>query len=118
MALALGAGVAPAQVPEQLLLQAQVGLELLVARRDLRLRLELLELRPELEANVADARQVLARVRQAVLGLAPALLVLGDARGLLEEDAQLLGLGLDDARDHALLDDRVGARTEPGAKEH
>ena len=53
----------------------------------------------------------------AVLGLAAALLVLGDARGLLEEHAQLLGLGLDDARDHALLDDRVGARPEARAEE-
>ena len=31
--------------------------------------------------------------------------------------AQLLGLGLDHARDHSLLDDRVGARAEPGAEE-
>ena len=51
------------------------------------------------------------------LGFAAALLVLGDARGLLEEHAQLLGLRLDDARDHALLDDRVAARAEAGAEE-
>src|SRR5262249_10558952 len=115
--IALGAGIAPAQVPEQVLLEAEVGLDLLVARSDLRLRLELLELRAKLQADVGDARQVLARVGEPVLGLAPALLVLGDAGPLLEEYAQFLGLCLDDARDHALLDDGVGARAEAGAEE-
>src|SRR5204863_3307151 len=52
-----------------------------------------------------------------VLGLATALLVLGDAGGLLEEQAQLLGLALDDAADRALADDGVGARPQAGAEE-
>ena len=92
-------------------------LQRLVLARDLGLAAELLELRLELAPDVVDAREVLARVGEAVLGLAPPLLVLGDARRLLEEDAQLLGLRLDHARDHALLDDRVGARAEAGAEE-
>ena len=55
VALTLCAGVAPAQVPEQVLFQTQVGLELLVPRRDLGLRFQLLELRAELEADIGDA---------------------------------------------------------------
>src|SRR5688572_19860478 len=117
VALALG-GIAPPQVPEQVLLELQVGVEFLVARRHLGLRVELLELRAELQADVGDARQVLARVGEAVLRLAAALLVARNARGLLEEHAQLLGLRLDHARDHPLLDDRVRARTQAGAEEH
>ncbi len=42
-------------------------------------------------ADVAQALEVLFRVRDAVLGLAAALLVLGDAGRLLDEAAQLLG---------------------------
>ena len=68
---------------------------------------------PSSTPDVLDARQILARVGEAAFGLLAALLVLRDARGLLEEDAQLLGLGLDDARDHPLLDDRIGARPRP-----
>ena len=118
MTLALGGGIAPAQVPQQLLLQLQVALQLLVTRRDLRLRVELLDLEPELEAYVGNAREVLARVGKPRLGFPPPLLVFGDAGGLFQKHAQLLGLRLDDARDHALLDDGVGARAEPGAEEH
>ena len=90
---------------------------LAVFGRDLRLRVELLELLAELDADVLDAREILARVGEPPFGLLAPLLVLGDAGGLLEEHAQLLGLRLDDARDHPLLDDRVGARPEPGAEE-
>ena len=61
--------------------------------------------------------EILARVGEPALGFPAALLVLRYAGRLLEEDAQLLGLRLDDARDHPLLDDRVGARTEAGAEE-
>ena len=78
---------------------------------------EVRELRLELGADVAHAGEVLARVLEAQLGLAAALAVFRNARGLLEEHAQLLGLGGDDARDHALLDDRVGARAQARAEE-
>jgi hypothetical protein len=56
-------------------------------------------------------------MRDAILGLAAALLVLGDAGRLFEEGAQLFGARFDHARDHTLLDDRVAARAEPGAEE-
>ncbi len=106
-----------AQQPQQALLFLAVGLQFLVLGRHHRLRLELLEVRAQFAHDVLDARQVLARVVQAVLGLAAALLVLRHAGGFLEEHAQLFGLGLDDPRDHALPDDRVGARPEAGAEE-
>src|SRR5690348_8021002 len=88
--------------PQQVLRLPEPGLELAVLGGDLRLRLELLQLIAELEADVLDAREVLARVGQASLRFLAPLLVLRYARGFLQEDAQLLGLGLDDARDHAL----------------
>ncbi len=62
-------------------------------------------------------QQVFPRVLQPQLGFAPPLAVFRHARRLLEENPQLLGLGLDHPRDHALLDDRVGARAQAGAEE-
>ncbi len=118
MALALGRRIAPAQEPQQVLLELQVGVVFPVARGHLGLRFELFELRAELEPDVADARQVVARVGEAVLGFPPALLVFRDPRSLLEKYAQLVRLGLDHPRDHALLDNGVGARAEAGAEEH
>ena len=89
----------------------------MVLAGDFGLRFELFHLAAEFEADVLDARQVLARVLEAVLGFLAPFLVLGDAGRLFEEDAQVVGLGLDDARDHALADDGVGARPEAGAEE-
>ncbi len=103
--------------PRQVLRLLQARLHLAVLGGDLRLVLEPLELAAEFDADVLDAREVLARVRDPALGLLAPLAVLGDARGLLEEHPELLGLRLDDARDHPLLDDRVGARPEAGAEE-
>src|SRR4030095_965508 len=51
------------------------------------------------------------------LGLLAPLPVFRNARRFLEEDAELLGLGLDHARDHSMLDDRVSARAEARAEE-
>src|SRR5690606_28375854 len=58
-----------------------------------------------------------ARVPDAGLGFLAPLLVLGDAGRFFQVDAQLLGLGVDHLRDHALLDDRVAARPEARAQE-
>src|SRR5690606_17379578 len=71
----------------------------------------------DLLAQVGQALEVLARVLDPVLGLAAALLVLGDAGGLLQVHAQVLRARLDDLADHALLDDRVAARPQAGAQE-
>ncbi len=110
-------GLAQARKGEEVLVERELRLQVLVLRRDLGLLAEARELGVELGADVAHARQVLARVLEPQLGLAAPLAVLGDAGGLLQEHPQLLGLGGDDPRDHALLDDRVGAGAEAGAKE-
>src|SRR5690606_21509261 len=75
------------------------------------------QLLAHLLAQVVEAVQVLARVPDAGLGLLAPLLVLRDAGGLFQVDAQFLGPGLDDLADHALLDDRVAARPQAGAQE-
>src|SRR5690554_1225312 len=92
-------------------------LELLIAAGRLRLAPEALELLVELLADVLQAPQVLLGAAHAVLGLPAALLVAGDAGGLLQGGAQLLGARLDQPRDHALADDRIGARAQAGAQE-
>lgn len=114
VALALGA----LEEPQLVLLLRGIALQRVVACGHLGLLLELLEIGVELAQDVLDAREVLARVAQAVLGLAAAFLVLRDARGFLEEQAQFLGLRFDDPADRALADDGVGARAQTGAEEH
>src|SRR5205807_2962774 len=116
--LALGRGVAAARMPKQVLPELQLRVVFLVARRYRGLRLELFQLRGKLAADVGEAREIAARVAEATLGFAAAFLVFRDSRRLLEEHAQLLGFRLDDARDRALLDDRVGPRTKARAEEH
>jgi len=98
-------------------LQLAALLQRAVLGGHLGLLLQLVEVAGQLAQDVFDARQVLARVLEAVLGLAAALLVLRDARGFLEEQAQFLGFGFDDAADRALADDGVGARAQAGAEE-
>ncbi|KDB51367.1 hypothetical protein X805_30560 [Sphaerotilus natans subsp. natans DSM 6575] len=116
--LLLAGGVAVLQEPELVQLERAGLLQVAEALRHLRLRLELAEIGIELAQDVLDPGQVLAGILQAALGLAAALLVLGDARSLLQEQAQLLGAALDDAADRALADDGVGARAQAGAQEH
>ncbi len=117
VSLRFGIGFVAAQKPQQVLFERPLGRKLVIPAGDLRLLFEPLDLAPELLADVAGARQILARIGQAMLGLAPPLLVLGHPGRLLEEHAQLLGLRLDDPGDHALLDDGVGPRAQPGAEE-
>ena len=114
----LGVGLAPSQQPQHLLLLVVRRLHVAIPRRNFGLLLEPLDLAIEFTQDVFDPRQVVARIAKPVLRLAPALLVLRDASRLLEEDPQLLGPCLDDARDHALADDGVGPRAEAGAEEH
>ena len=117
MAVAGLLGLAQPRKGEEILVERELRLQVLVFRRDLGLLAEARELGFELRSDVADARQVLARVLEPQLGLATPLAVLGNAGGLLQEHPQLLGLGGDDARDHALLDDRVGARAQARTEE-
>ena len=71
----------------------------------------------DLVAQVLQALQILARLSDAALGLAAPLLVARYARRLFDEGAHILRLRFDDARDHALLDDRVAARAQARAQE-
>jgi hypothetical protein len=105
------------QQPQQVLRGAHLPLQIVVAGRDLRLSPQVLELLAELGADVVHSQQVLPRVLDPHFCFVAARAVLRDAGRFLEEDAQVLGLRLDDPRDHALLDDGVGAAAEAGAEE-
>jgi len=103
----------------------QLGLFLLLfvlvalpALRCARLPFQVFELLFDFVAHVAHAVEILARRLDAAFGFLAALLVLGDAGGFLEMIAQLLGIGFDELADHALLDDRITARTKAGAEEN
>src|SRR3954468_20975073 len=95
-----------------------LGLVALPALGGARLALQMRELLLDFVAHVAHAIEVLARRLDAAFGFLAALLVLGDAGRLLQMIAKLLGCRLDDLADHALLDDRVAARTEARAEEY
>ncbi len=118
MALRLGLRFVAAQEPEQVLFLRPVGRKLVVPPGDLGLLFQPFDLRPEFLADVGEAGEVVAGVREPVLGFAPPLLVLGHSRRLLEKHAQFLGPRLDDARDHPLLDDGVGTRAQPRAEKN
>ena len=115
--LLLGLRIVALDEPQPLLLLRPLSLHGTVAARHLGLCIQLADLPVQLAQDVLHTRQVLARVGQAVLGLTPPLLVLRDAGSLLEEHAQLVGLGLDDARDGALTDDGVGTWPQARAQE-
>src|SRR5262249_7787781 len=103
---------------EQLGGQAPVLLlESLVPTRGGRLPLQVSDLFLDLVAQVLQTLEVLARVGDPALRLLTPFLVTRDAGSLLDEGAHILGFGLDDPRDHPLLDDRVAARAKTGAKE-
>jgi hypothetical protein len=81
------------------------GLDRLVLLGLFGLPRQMLQLLADFLAQVVQAVEIFAGVANAGLGFLAALFVLGDAGGFFQIDAQLLGLGLDDLRDHALLDD-------------
>ncbi len=90
-AVLLGLGVGALQEPELVLLQGDVGLQRVVLGGHLGLLFQAFQVGVEFAQDVFDAREVLGRAGQAVLGLAPAFLVLGHARGFLQEEPQLFG---------------------------
>jgi hypothetical protein len=51
----------------------------------------MLDLFVDLVAQIVEPIQILAGLAHAALGLAAALLVLGDPRGLLQKEPQILG---------------------------
>ena len=103
--------------------QQRLALQLLpfefaVARGYFRLHLKTIHLRGQLGLNIADPRQIFFGVRQAIFGVLTSFLVARHAGRFFQKHAQLFGLGLDDARDHALLNHRISSRPEASAKEH
>ena len=110
-------GVVLSGKPQTMLGKRQVGLQAAVVLGDFGLRGELLDLGLEFALDVLDAIHVVARVLQPGFGFLAAFLVLGHARGFFQVAAQFFRFRLDQARDHALLDDGVGARADPGAEE-
>ena len=101
------------QLRLQLALAAHV---LLVAAGNAGLALQMADLLVDFLAKVIQPLEVLTRVRDAVFGLPAAILVARDTRRFFDEGAHVLGPRFDQSRNHALLDDRVAARTEPGAE--
>ena len=71
----------------------------------------------DLEDDVVDARQVLARGLELELGGAPPRLIPGDAGGFLDELTAIGRPRAEDQADLALFDDGVGLRAEPGVHE-
>jgi hypothetical protein len=71
----------------------------------------------DLLAQIVKPVQIFAGVADPGLGLAAALLVLGDAGGLLQKEPQILGPRLDEARDHTLFNDGVTAGAQTGTEE-
>ncbi|EGF30677.1 hypothetical protein IMCC9480_1016 [Oxalobacteraceae bacterium IMCC9480] len=114
----LGLRFVLAHQPEQFLLFFLIGLHVAKTRGDSGLCVKLFEVGIEFAQDVFDPQQIFARVVQPVFGFAAALLVLRDAGGFFQKDAQLFRPRFDDARNHALPDDRVGAWSEAGAKEN
>jgi hypothetical protein len=78
---------------------------------------EFFQLAAEFLADVGNPVEVLPRVAQPAFGFLAPFLVLRHTRRFFQKAAQFLRLGLDDARDHALLDDRVGLAPQAGAQE-
>src|SRR6202043_2570958 len=63
-------------------------------------------------AHIVQTIQILARLADAIFGFSPALLGAPYPGRLLQEGPQIVGPGLDDPRDHALLDDGIAAGTQ------
>ena len=97
------AGRAPAQVIEGCLVLAHLRRYGAITHRLARLFLQALHLRGKLADHVFQPQQVRFRRLQPQLGLVPARMQAGDAGGFFQHAAALLGLGLDDLADAALV---------------
>ena len=104
--------------PEQTLGEVALRLQRAILFRHFGLRAQMHQLLFQFLQNIADAQQIVARVADTQFGLAAAVAILGNTRRFFQKNTQFLRLGLDDARDHALLDDGVGARPQPGPEEN
>src|SRR5210317_1095047 len=91
---------------------------LTVALGSSRLSVKMLDLFLDLIENIKQTIKVFFRMLDAVRRLPAALLVLGDTRRLLDENAHLFRFCFDQPRDHALLDNRVASGTKTGSQEN
>ncbi len=96
---------------------ADLGGDLAVADRLARLALQAVDLAGELADHVLDAGEVGLGRLQPQLGLVTARMQAGDAGGFFQHAAALLGLGLDDLADPALVHQRRRARAGRGIGE-
>ena len=99
--------------PEQMLRGIAPGFQFPILPRHLRLCTQPFQLRIHFQQDIADAQQIIARIIQAQRRLAATLTITRHPRRLLQKHPQLFWFGFDNARNHALLDDRVGARPQP-----
>ena len=88
-----------------------------IADRLARLLLQPVDLGGELADHVLDPQQVGFRRLQPQFRLMPARMQAGDAGGFFQHAAALLGLGLDDLADAALMHQRRRARAGRGVGE-
>ena len=103
----LAARLEPAEVLE-------LGDEVAVAAGGIGLALERPELAADLAQEVLQAGEVALGGRQLALGLLLATAELQDAGGLLDDEAALLGTGVEDGVDLALADDDVLLAADAG----
>ncbi len=119
----LGLGELQAAHAQRLARQQQarfehLALEALVQLGGLGLTLERAQTGAGLALDVKRAVEVVLGAFELQLGAAAALAVLAEAGGLLDQEAAVAGLGVDDRVDAALGDDRVGLLAETGVGEH
>ena len=115
-ALPLSLGFALFQEPEYLLAQHQLLVQALITTCHFGLDFQPLHLVTEFKADVFNAQQVFAGVLQTAVRFLAPLLVAGNPGRFFEEDTQIIRPCLDDARNHALTDDGVGAWSEASAQ--
>ena len=95
-----------------------LALEALVQLGRLGLALERAQARARLALDVEGAIEVVLRALELELGAAPALAVLAQPGGLLDEQPPVARLGGHDRLDAALRDDRVRLLAQAGVGEH
>ena len=96
---------------------ADLSGDLAITLRLAGLALQRLKLRAELADQIAEALEIGFRRFQAKLGLVPAAMQAGDAGGIFEHAAALLGRGIDDLADAALTHQRRRTRASRGVFE-
>jgi len=82
------------------------------------LTLQMRKLLFDLVTQVGQPFQVIPCMSDSVLGFPSAFLVFGDPGCLFEKRPELLGLRFNQARDHALFDNRIAVRAQTGAEQY